>query len=49
MEVNKNLQQAYYDPVTGLSSAQKLYHRLSNLIESNSKGIIDYLYSSGFD
>ena len=25
------------------------YLRPSNLIESNSKGIIDYLYSSGFD
>ena len=28
MEVNKFLQQAYYDPSTGLISAQKLYQKL---------------------
>ena len=28
MEVNKILQQAYYDPSTGLISAQKLYQKL---------------------
>ena len=28
MEVNKILQQAYYDPSTGLIGAQKLYQKL---------------------